>query len=134
MRKEDKGLLERGTYTRCTKADVPKGVRIMGSKYVFKDKRITGAKARIVVRCDQQWPKPDSADTFSATPTPTEVRTLISIAVQNNYALHSLDISQAFVQADELGPNENLYIYPPQGSSEPPGTVWKLNRPLYGPV
>ena len=104
----------------------------MGSQYIFKDKRITGPKARIVVRGDQQFPKPDGADTYAATPSPTEVRTLISLAVQNNYALHSVDISQAFVQADELPEDSHLYIYPPRGSLEPPGTVWKLRRPLYG--
>lgn len=132
MVKEKTGLEERGTFSRVTIDDVPKGVKIMGSQYVYKDKRVTGAKARIVVHNDQQWPKPDSADTFSATPSPTEVRTLISLAVQNNYALHSIDISQAFVQADALPEDAHLYIHPPQGSDEPPGTVWKLHRPLYG--
>lgn len=132
MLKEKKGLEMRGTFTRVTKADVPAGIRIMGSQYVYKDKRVTGAKARIVVRGDQQWPKPDTADTFAATPMSTEVRTLISLALQNNHALHSIDISQAFVQSDALADDAHLYIYPPQGSHEPPGTVWKLNRPLYG--
>ena len=132
MIKEKDGLFDRGTFQRCTKTEVPDGVKILGSQFVYKDKRITGAKSRIVVRGDQQWPKPDTADTFSATPSPTEVRTLISLAVQNNYALHSLDISQAFVQADELPDDANLFIYPPQGSNEPPGTIWKLKRPLYG--
>lgn len=132
MIKEDQGLISRGTYSRVNKSDVPSHVKIMGSQYVFKDKRITGAKARIVVRGDQQYPKPDTADTYAATPTPTEVRILISTAVQNNYALHSLDVSQAFVQSDELKPETEYYIYPPQGSNEPPGTVWKLRRPLYG--
>jgi hypothetical protein len=132
MDKEKKGLESRETFSRVTADVVPEGVRIMGSQYVFKDKRITGAKARIVVRGDQQFPKPDGADTYSATPSPTEVRTLISLAVQNNYALHSLDISQAFVQADELPEDAHLYIYPPKGSNEPPGTIWKLHRPLYG--
>ena len=132
MLKEENGLRDRGTFTRCTKEDVPEGVKIMGSQFVFKDKRVTGAKARIVVRGDQQYPKPDSADTYAATPSATEVRTLIALAVQNNYAIHSCDISQAFVQADALPDDADLYIYPPRGSTEPPGTVWKLNRPLYG--
>ena len=132
MQKETQGLKDRGTFTPCRKEDVPEGVTIMGSQFVYKDKRVTGAKARIVVRGDQQFPKPDGADTYAATPSPTEVRTIISIAVQNNYALHSLDISQAFVQADELPEDSNLYIYPPKGSNEPPGTIWKLRRPLYG--
>jgi hypothetical protein len=130
--KEDQGLEERGTFTRVTKHDVPSHVRIMGSQYVFKDKRVTGPKARVVVRGDQQYPKPDAADTFSSTPSPTEIRTLISLAVQNNWALHSLDISQAFLQADELPADSEIYVRPPQGSKEPPGTIWKLRRPLYG--
>jgi hypothetical protein len=130
--KEEDGLDDRETYTRVTMKDVPSGVRVMDSKLVFKDKRITGPKVRVVVRGDQQRPKPEGADTFAATPSPTEVRMLLAISQQNNRALHTLDISQAFLQADPLPDDANIFVKPPSGSREPPGTIWKLKKPLYG--
>jgi hypothetical protein len=52
--------------------------------------------------------------------------------VLSNYERFTPSTSQAYVQTDELGLHYNLYTYPSQGSTEPPGTVWKLNRPLSG--
>ena len=46
--------------------------------------------------------------------------------------MHSCDLTQAFTQSDDLKPDANLYITPPPGWDSPPGTVWKLVKPLYG--
>jgi hypothetical protein len=43
-----------------------------------------------------------------------------------------MDISQAFVQADPLDPDTHFYVRPPKGYDCPPGTIWKLRKPLYG--
>ena len=102
----------------------------MGSQFIFKDK-ITGAKARLVVQGDQQFPKPDKANTFSPTPSATEFRVLVSLATELNQPMHSCDISQAFTQLHPLSPNEELYVYPPVGYHHLPCTVWKLQKPLY---
>jgi hypothetical protein len=111
---------------------VPPGVRIMDSKLVLKDKKLTGPKARLVVRGDQEDPKPPSSKTYAATPSATEIRVLFAVATQNGWKCHSVDISQAFTQSDPLPLDSQLYIRPPAGYDAPPGTVWKLNKPLYG--
>jgi hypothetical protein len=103
----------------------------MDSKFVFADK-LTSPKARLVVRGDQQWPCPSSSSTYSPTPSATEIRILLSTATQNNWAVHSMDISQAFVQSDPLPAESELYVQPLKHYNCPPGTVWKLHKPLYG--
>ena len=67
MEKEVRGLLNRGTWVEVQRSQVPTGVKIMSSQFIFKDK-FTGAKARLVVRGDQQDPKPTKDKTFSPTP------------------------------------------------------------------
>ena len=130
--KEISGLTARNTWIEVPESAVPSGTRIMDSKLVFADKPLTGPKARLVVRGDQQWPKPLPKYTYSPTPSATEIRILLSTATANNWAVHSLDISQAFVQSDPLHPESRLYVRPPRNYPCTPGTVWKLNKPLYG--
>ena len=98
MEKEASGLLNKGTWTEVRRHQVQAGVKIMGSQFIFKDKPITGAKARLVVRGDQQSPKPTKDKTFSPTPSATEFRTLCALATENNQPMHSCDIVQAFTQ------------------------------------
>jgi Reverse transcriptase (RNA-dependent DNA polymerase) len=128
--KEVAGLESRGTWEAVPIADVPAGVTIMGSQFVFRDKAVP--KARLVVRGDQQRPKPSSADTYASTPSATEVRILFSLATQNNWPIHSCDIAQAFTQSHALSPGSDLYIHPPMGYPRTPGIVWRLKKPLYG--
>ncbi len=66
---------------------------------MFADKQVTGPKVCVVVRGDQE-PKRPAADTYSPTPSAPEVRILFSAATANNWAVHSMYISQAFVQSD----------------------------------
>ena len=129
--KEIAGLIARGTWTVVDISDVPRGIRILPTKIVLKDKYLTGPKARLVVRGDLEDDRPAS-DTYSATPAAAEIRTVFALATQNGWKIHSLDVSQAFTQSDPLGSDEEIYIKPPAGYDCPPGTVWKLNRPLYG--
>ena len=101
MEKEVKGLLGRGTWVEVQRSQVPANVKIMGSQFIFKDK-ITGAKARLVVRGDQQNQKPTKDKTYSPTPSATEVRVLFSLATENNWPTHSCDVVQAFTQSNPL--------------------------------
>ena len=132
IKKETDGLLSKGTWIECHKSDVPDGVKIMQSQFVFKDKPFSGAKARLVVRGDMQDPKPLPEDTYAPCPSASEVRMLISVSTQRHLPLHQVDMTQAFTQSDDLDPKVPLYIYPPHGAGIPAGIVWKLVKPLYG--
>jgi len=78
IRKELEGLTSRGTWTPVPTSSVPADTRVMDSKFVLKDKKTTGPKARLVVRGDQQYPYPPSRDTYAHTPSATEVRTFFA--------------------------------------------------------
>eukprot|EP00961_Rhodomonas_salina_P133878 1801435-Rhodomonas_salina.2 len=62
-------------------------------------------------------------------------RLLMSMAAAENLHLHSVDLTQAFIQADRIpeGPNGRVFITPPPGcEEEEEGVVYEMLRPLYG--
>ena len=130
--KEMDGLRARYTWDEVLESSLPSNVKPIPSKLIFKDKHFTGAKARLCVRGDLQYPKPPASDTYSGTPSAPEVRTLFSHAAQQRWPIHSVDISQAFLQAHDLPSDQHIYIRPPPGVGAPPGVVWKLRKFLYG--
>jgi len=77
-------------------------------------------------------PAEDPSSTFASTPTATEVRMLLSTAHQLNNCIHKLDISQSFVQSDNLRETDKYFVHPPPEANAPPGTIWRLRKPLYG--
>jgi hypothetical protein len=124
------GLRRRVVYDRVQRSSVPRDVRILGTKYDYKDKS-SGPKARCCVRGDQQFPYPDSADVFVPTPPPEMVRTFFAHAAQTRRIPHLWDCTQAFTQSDDLtGPP--VYVHPPPGAEDDPTIVWRLRKPLYG--
>jgi hypothetical protein len=131
INKEIDCLTSRHTWTVVHHTDVPSGICVLDSKFVFVDKPITGPKVCDVVRGDQE-PKLPSSETYAPTPSATEVRLFVSAATANRREVHSMDISQAFVQSDPLAPHTHIYVRPPKGYDCPPGTLWKLRKPLYG--
>jgi len=78
----------------------------------------------------------DYNDTFSTTPGSTATQTIISIATAEDLELHSVDVTQAFIQADRLpeGVNGRFFISPPPGSphANTCGIVYEVLQPLYG--
>ena len=112
------------------------------SRYVYKLKRNakTGAayrfKARMCVRGFEMVKGLDYEDNFSPTPGISIARLMVSIAAANDLELHSVDIEQAFVQADKLkeGANGRYFITPPPGSPDAgdKSIVYEVLKPLYG--
>lgn len=131
IHKENDGLRQRGTYIRVRRCEVPKGVQLLHSMYTFRDKP-GGAKARLVVQGHRQRPLPPPSETYASTPLPAAVRTLLALAVQQDMDIDKIDISQAFVQSEDLKPGSQLYLIPPPEANEDPSYVWKLVKPLYG--
>ena len=62
----------------------------------------------------------DYDDNFSPTPGITLARIMVSLAAANDLELHSVDIEQAFTQADKLpeGVNGRYFINPPTRSPD----------------
>ncbi|CAI5470426.1 unnamed protein product [Closterium sp. Yama58-4] len=107
----------------------------MAGPYSSQVKRPPGSppvfKARYVARGFSQREGVDFFQTFSPTPKMTTLRVLLHIAAQRDYELHSLDFSTAFLQGSL---HEEIWLRRPPGftGSVPPGTQWRLQRPVYG--
>ncbi|CAI5478891.1 unnamed protein product [Closterium sp. Yama58-4] len=113
----------------------PPGANIVSGMWIFRVKRPPGSppvfKARYVARGFSQQEGVDFFQTFSPTPKMTTLRVLLHIAAHRDYELHSLDFSTAFLQGSL---HEEIWLRRPPGftGSFPPGTQWRLQRPVYG--
>jgi len=96
---------------------VPKGTNIISPKWVFKYKydlngNLAKRKARLVARGFTQKESIDFDETFSPNLKQKSLRIITSIAAQQNYNIHQLDIKTAYLNADL---NETIYIKVPEG-------------------
>ena len=136
------GLWQRKCFKVWKRADLARDDRIFTSRYVYKLKRdaITGKvsrfKARLIVQGFKMQQDVDYNDTFSPTPGSTATRVVVSIATAEDMELHSVDFTQAFIQADRLpeGVNGRFFITPPPGSphANQTGIVYEVLRLIFG--
>jgi hypothetical protein len=110
--------MEKGVFIKWNRKDLFPNDREFTSRYVYKIKRNakTGAayrfKARLIVRGFEMEKHVDYDDNFSPTPGIALARIMVSLAAANDLELHSVDIEQAFTQADKLpeGVNGRYFI------------------------
>ncbi|KAB2636404.1 hypothetical protein D8674_026938 [Pyrus ussuriensis x Pyrus communis] len=107
-----------------------------GCKWVFKIKRkpdgsIDRCKARLVAKGFHQQEGNDFKETFSPVAKPVTIRILLTLAVQYDWFLHQLDISNAFLHGNL---QEDVFMQQPVGFIDPfkPSYVCKLQKSLYG--
>ena len=77
-------------------------MRAIGCKWVFAIKRnpdgsIERYKVRLVAKGFSQRPGYDYVETFAPTVRMATIRTVLALAALEDLELHSLDISQAFI-------------------------------------
>ncbi|CAI7813273.1 unnamed protein product [Closterium sp. NIES-53] len=119
----------------CTYVDEvpPSGANVVQGMWIFKVKRPPGSppdfKARYVARGSSQHKGVDFFQTFAPTSKMTTVQVLLHVAAHRDYELHSLDLSTAFLQGSL---HKEVWLSRSSGFTDtfPPGTQWRLRRPV----
>ena len=83
----------------------PEGTRVVGCRWVFTVKHKTNSsvecyKARLVARSFAQTYGVDYVETFSPVARLNFIRILLSLAINQSWPLHQLDVKNAFLYRD----------------------------------
>ena len=103
---EWKGLWERGCFKKWKQSDLLLNDRVFTSRYHYKIKRdpktlkISKFKVRLVVQGHRTKESVDYLDAFAPVPHATVMRLLMVLAIGYDMEMHSIDMTQAFIQAD----------------------------------
>ncbi|GJU11160.1 retrovirus-related pol polyprotein from transposon TNT 1-94 [Tanacetum coccineum] len=118
-----------------TLVPAPYGKTIMGSKWVFRNKRdetriVIKNKARLVAQGYNQQEGIDSDETFAPVARLKAIRIFLAFATYINFIVYQIDVKSAFLNGKL---KEEVYVKQPSGfeSSEFPNHVCKLNKALY---
>ncbi|CAL2245697.1 unnamed protein product [Prunus armeniaca] len=133
MTEEIKALHQTNTWTLVPSHP---SQNIIGCKWVYRiktkqDGSIDMFKARLIAKGYHQMEGLDNTETFSHVAKPPTIRLMLSLAVQFDWPVTQLDVSNAFLHGSLT---ETVFMQQPPGFKDPhsPHHVFKLNRSLYG--
>jgi len=133
MEEEYAALLSSNTWDLVPR---PSGANVVTGKWIFRQKfNADGSfdryKARWVLRGFTQRPGVDYDETFSPVVKPATVRTVLSLALSQQWPIHQLDVKNAFLHGTL---SETVYCCQPTGFIDIalPDHVCRLNKSLYG--
>ncbi|WVZ93354.1 hypothetical protein U9M48_039341, partial [Paspalum notatum var. saurae] len=114
----------------------PKGARIIGTKWVFRNKQddegnIVRNKARLVAKGYSQVEGIDFGETFASVARLEAIRFLLAYATYHDMKLYQMDVKSAFLNGYI---NELVYVEQPPDFEDPsnPNHVYRLSKALYG--
>ncbi|GJV09576.1 retrovirus-related pol polyprotein from transposon TNT 1-94 [Tanacetum coccineum] len=114
----------------------PYGKTIIGSKWVFKNKRdetgiVIKNKARLIAQCYNQQEGIDYDETFAPVARLEAIRIFLAFATYMNFIVYQMDVKSAFLNGKL---KEEAYVKQPIvfESNEFPNHVCKLDKALYG--
>ncbi|XP_070045888.1 uncharacterized protein [Nicotiana tomentosiformis] len=133
MSDEYTALLQNHTWTLVPP---PPQTNIVGGKRIFHIKYKTDGsvdrfKVHLIAQGFSHQPGLDYTQTFAPVIKLSTMLLVISLALQNNWFMHQLDVSNAFLHG-EL--DEDVYMHQPKGFEHPNFShhMGKLNRAFYG--
>ncbi|WVZ81110.1 LOW QUALITY PROTEIN: hypothetical protein U9M48_028526 [Paspalum notatum var. saurae] len=114
----------------------PKGARVIGTKWVFRNKQddegnIVRNKARLVAKGYSQVEGIDFGETFVPVARLEAIRFLLAYATHHGMKLYQMDVKSAFLNGYI---NELVYVEQPPGFEDPnnPNHVYRLSKAFYG--
>jgi hypothetical protein len=133
MASEYNALLSNQTWSLCPR---PLHHNVVRNKWVYKIKQkadgsVDRFKARLVAKGFDQQSGIDYYDTFSPVIKSATIRLVLALAVQFDWDVKQLDVSNAFLHGIL---DEEVYMEQPQGFIHPayPDHVCRLHKSLYG--
>jgi len=133
MATEFDALMANGTWTLCPR---PLHNSVIRNKWVYKIKQhadgsIERFKARLVAKGFDQKCGLDYTETFSPVIKTATIRIVLALAVQFNWEIRQLDVSNAFLHGTLL---EEVFMEQPQGfhDKDQPDSVCRLHKAIYG--
>jgi len=133
MTLEYDALISNQTWTLCPR---PPHQNVVRNKWVFKlkqkpDGSVDRHKARLVAKGFRQVSGIDYYETFSPVVKSATIRLILALAVQFDWQIKQLDVSNAFLHGVL---HEEVYMEQPQGFIDPnfPDHVCKLHKSIYG--
>ncbi|PKU71322.1 Retrovirus-related Pol polyprotein from transposon TNT 1-94 [Dendrobium catenatum] len=133
MTEEFQALKAQNTWSLVPK---PSNKSVLGSKWTFKTKLLPNGqvdryKARLVALGYNQQFGINYTETFSPVAKMPTIRLLLTLAVNRQWPMHQLDVSNAFLHGDLP---DDIYMRQPPGFTDPnqPDAVCKLQKSLYG--
>src|SRR6202522_700164 len=130
-------LREAGTWELV---DVPEGVNVVGSKWVFRAKKdaagnVVRYKARLVAQGFSQVPGVDYFDTYAPVARLASIRTVLAFAAAEDLETGQIDIKEAYLNG-ELMNDKVIFMRQPPGYEEVGADgrkrVMRLRKTLYG--
>jgi hypothetical protein len=119
-----------------TLEEKPKGARVIGTKWVFRNKEddqgvVVRNKARLVAKGFSQVEGLDFGETFAPVARLEAIRILLAYASHHEMKLYQMDVKSAFLNGYI---NELVYVDQPPGFEDPryPNHVYRLSKALYG--
>ena len=115
-------------------SSVPKGEKIIGSRFVFKQKADGRFKARLVVQGHVQEPEIDYGRSYAPVCRIGSIRTLLAIACEHGWAVWQMDVVVALLHSLV---EKDVFVepapgYDPRDSKTGEVMVYKLQRSLHG--
>jgi len=133
MQDEIDSLHKNNTWTLT---ELPPNRNAIGNKWVYKIKtdkngKISRFKARLVAQGFSQVEGVDYTETYSPVVKQQSLRSILSIANDNDMEIYHLDVKTAFLNAEV---EEDIYMKQPYGfvKSGEEHLVCKLNKAIYG--
>lgn len=133
MTTEYGAIIKSGTYDLVPR---PPGANVIRSMWLHKHKYDANGvfkkhKSRLVANGKNQQQGVDFDETFSPVVKQATIRTILNVALANEWPIHQPDVQNAFLHGKL---DETDYIFQPLGfvDETKPNYVCKLNRSIYG--